>query len=142
MSRKQPCRICGRWYLPDPRARAWQRTCERATCRRERHRRSCASWHERNPDYDREERLRRRLRLCELPATRPVDPLAGSPLLRLNRQTARDAVGLEVIVVLEETGQVLWQGVRDAVRGQALAGHAVSRRVPLPSCRDDIARAP
>ena len=62
MARKRPCRVCRRWFWPHPRAGDRQHTCSRPDCQRERHRRACAAWRLRHPDYDREDRLRRRLR--------------------------------------------------------------------------------
>src|SRR6056297_2132233 len=50
-SRKRPCRICKRWFLPDPRVKERQKTCGRPECQREWHRRKCAEWYRSNPDY-------------------------------------------------------------------------------------------
>jgi hypothetical protein len=140
--RKRPCRICGKWFRPDPREGTRQRACRRPPCQRERHRRACAAWHRVNPGYDREARLRRRLTLFPPPSPKPVDPLGASPMGRLNLEAARDAVGLEVTVVLEVAGQVIWEGVRDAVRTQLVGTKDVSRRLPPGPTRDDMAKAP
>ena len=40
-----------------------QCTCSAPDCQRERHRRSCAAWRQRHPDYAREDRLRRGLQV-------------------------------------------------------------------------------
>ena len=63
MNRPRPCSICRRWYRPHPRQGARQRVCSTPACQRERHRRACAQWRERNPDYDREARLQKRLHI-------------------------------------------------------------------------------
>ena len=57
MARKRPCRICRCWFLPHPRAGPRQQVCSRPECQRERHRRACADWRRRNPDYDAEDRV-------------------------------------------------------------------------------------
>lgn len=124
MARPRPCRICKQWFHPDARAGPRQRVCSSPSCQRERHRRACAAWHGRNPDYDREDRLRRRLVREVKPV---VSALAVPPMERLDRAAARDAVGLEVSVVLEVTAQLLWDGVRDAVAAQPRASGAVGR---------------
>lgn len=124
MTRKRPCRICRKWFLPHPQAGDREHVCSAASCQTERHRRACASWRRRHPEYDREDRLRRRLlRAAESP---PV-PLAGDPLRGLDWQAARDAVGLQVAVTIEETAKVLHLWTRDAVRSQVVGG---SRHVP------------
>lgn len=118
MTRKRPCRICRKWFLPHPRAGARQRTCSDARCQAERRRRGCAAWRRRHPDYDREDRLRRRL-------LRDGDPkvscgLGTDPLRRIDWSAARIAVGLQVAVTIEETGKVLHLWARDAVRSQVV----------------------
>lgn len=142
MSRTRPCRICRKWFRREARSGDRQRVCGAASCQRERHRRACAEWHGRNPDYDREDRLRRRLRVLPPSPAASLDPLATSPMARLNLDAARDAVGLELIVVVEVVGQVLWQGVRDVVRSQRIAQEAVSRRLPPGPPRDGMVRTP
>lgn len=115
MPTRRPCRICKHWFHPDPRVGERQRACGRAECQRERHRRSCAAWHRRNPAYDRETRLRRRLVSAAAPAEsgppRPdVDPLGA-----IDWVVARDEIGLEASVVVEETARVLVRWTRDAM---------------------------
>jgi len=115
MARKRPCRQCGKWFQPNPRAGKRQRSCDREDCQRERHRRACAHWRARNPEYDIERRLRDRVR---------ADPSAGEPLHRdpmaeIAWDVARDAVGVETSVIVEETGKVLASWARDAVHAQA-----------------------
>ncbi len=115
MRRKRPCRICRRWFLPHPRSGDRQRVCSGEGCQRERHRQACADWHARNPDYDREGRLRRRLAKAEAPATAVSDPIG----VRIDAPAARDAVGVEVFVFVEETAKVVVDWARDAVLAQA-----------------------
>jgi hypothetical protein len=55
---KKPCWICRRWFEPHPRAGSRQRVCSSEECQRERQRRAVAAGRKRNPDYDRENRLR------------------------------------------------------------------------------------
>ena len=120
MASKRPCIICRSWFRPHPRAGRRQRACNSAACQRERHRRACAAWHERHPDYDREERLRRRLVPAEAAPSREtarqVDPLEA-----VDWRAARQVVGLETSLLVEQSGQLLVSWARDAVRRQALA---------------------
>ena len=130
MRRKRPCRICRRWFLPHPRSGSRQRVCSSPSCQRERHVRACRAWHGRNPGYDPEDRLRRRL-WREVPG--------GSA--RLDWQVARDAVGPQVVVVMEEAAKELRSRVRDAVLMQLLVRSSVEPQVRAPAARDDIARS-
>ncbi len=115
MVRKRPCRVCRKWFAPSSRAGRRQRTCGSDECQRERHRLACAQWHERHPDYDRESRLRERVRV----EVARGEPLARDPMAEVAWHAARDAVGMEAAVIVEETGKVLALWTRDAVRAQA-----------------------
>jgi len=119
MGRKRPCRICRKWFAPHPRAGDRQHVCGDARCQRERHREACRGWRRRHPDYDREDRLRRRL-VRDGETKAPT--LTTDPLRRIDWQAARDAVGLQVAVAIEETGKVLHAWARDAVRSQVVDG--------------------
>ena len=160
MSSKGPCQICRKWFRRDPRVGRRHRTCGAASCQQERHRRACAAWHARNSGDDREDRLRRRLRLrpppspppaaaAAIPPSRPPpspaspppsSPVSTPPMRQIDWLAARDAVGLEVAVVLEVVGQVLWEGVRDVVRSQLTGTQGIRGQVPPRPPRDEIGR--
>lgn len=125
MASKRPCTICRKWFEPHPRAGPRQRTCSRPECQRERHRRNCTSWHRRNPDYDRETRWQARLAQSR--------PKSGESDL-LCWTAARDAVSLEVLIVLEEIRKLLVDFVRDAVTRQVLGVKGKSVQVPRLRC--------
>jgi hypothetical protein len=110
--------------------------CGRADCQRERHRRSCARWRSQNPDYDREERLRQKLQRAE-PKEGVRGQLVADPVrVRIDLSAARDAVGLEVYVFVEETAKVLTDWARDAVVAQGLGMTTESAKVPRAGARD------
>ena len=132
MGRKRPCRICRRWFIPHPRTGDRQHVCSRADCQRERHRRACQRWRQREAPAERAHRLRQRLH----EATDGQD--AAGPGPRLPWDVVRDAVGLEVAVIFEEVQRLLEDTVRDAV-GRQVAGIAMeSGRVIAAARRDDM----
>ena len=59
--KKRPCRVCRKWFTPNPRLRDRQRTCGDEECQRKWHAKKCAEWNRRNPAYFREIYLRGRL---------------------------------------------------------------------------------
>jgi hypothetical protein len=136
MAGKRPCRVCGKWFQPHPRAGKRQRTCGREECGRERHRRACAAWHEQHPDYDRERRLRERLR-SEVGVV--GEALSRDPLAEIAWDSARDAVGLEASVIVEEVGKVLVFWARDAVHQQGAVITRKLAQVLARPARDEIA---
>ena len=141
MRRRRPCRICRKWFQADPRVGSRQRACSSAACQRERHRRACVDWHRRNPGYDCESRLQRRLRRD--PPPRPaLLPLLASPMRQLDWGVVRDAVGLEVAVVIEESAKVLCDWTRDAVISQPPLNESVTAKHPPNPARDEMASKP
>lgn len=139
MDRKRPCRICRHWFRPHPRAGDRQHVCSRADCQRERHRRACQRWRQREGPAERAHRLRQRLQEAA-----DGGQAAGSGL-RLSWDVVRDAVGLEASVILEEISRLLEDVVRDAVQRQVGTPARQSRPVQVAGRRDDMvsaARAP
>jgi hypothetical protein len=135
MGRKRPCRECGKWFEPSKRAGKRQRSCGREECQQARHRRACSQWHERHPGYDRERRLRERVRREAVVGA----PLERDPLAEVVWDAARDAVGLEVAVIVEETGKVLAAWTRDAVHAQRVEINKHLAKVLPRVARDEIA---
>lgn len=127
----KPCSVCRKWFEPNPRAVKHAKTCS-PDCRRELHRRRCCEWHVRNPDYDREDRLRRKVAPART-GPPPVDPLA-----EVDWSAARDAVGLEVQVVVEEAAKVLVRAARDAVPRKVRGESVKPRRLPPQATRDAV----
>jgi hypothetical protein len=130
MIRSRPCRICRRWFQPHPRAGDRQRVCSAAECQKERHRRSCADWHRRHAGDERRERFRERI-------TETATACASSPQLAWD--VVRDAVGMEVSVVIEESSKVVENRARDAVSAEASVIMKELRRVARHQRRDEIA---
>ena len=118
---KRPCRICRKWFCPNPRQKDRQHTCGRAACQRDRHRRNCADWHHRNPDYDRESRLRARLKRGK-EGGGYVEPSQG-----INWALARAAIGLDSLVVIDEMSRVTLDLARDAISAQVLVRKGITR---------------
>jgi hypothetical protein len=94
--RKSRCPTCLKWFVPDPRLKGKQRHCGDAGCQRKRHQLNCKDWRARNPDYDRETRLRNRLRNGKASGA-CVEPLDG-----IDRNAARQAAGAGALIVAAE----------------------------------------
>lgn len=112
MAKTKPCSICRRWFKPNPRAGARQKVCSSKSCQRERRRRTSAAWRKRNPDFEKANRLRDRLKKPGRPDPAPPD---GDPLAGIDWQAVRIAVGVEVMVVIEESCKVIGNWARIAV---------------------------
>jgi hypothetical protein len=92
-------------------------------------------WHKRNPNYDREERLRGGLIREEREGSLGG---RGDPLRRVNEVAARDAVGLEVYVFVDEIARLLLGWARDSVGLQAIVTKEEIARVIAEGPRDEM----
>ena len=80
-TRKRPCRVCKRWFIPHPRLKDRQKTCGDQQCQREWHRRKCEQWNHNNVDYFKDNYLDKKLehnRHAPKPAEDRIAPLLCS----------------------------------------------------------------
>ncbi len=83
--KKRPCSECRRWFLPDARVGARQRTCGSAECQRSRRDGTHRAWRADNRDYDRDRRWRLAIGAARAdptsvpPAANAPAPIAGVP---------------------------------------------------------------
>ncbi len=62
---KRPCTICRKWFQPDVRQKDRQKTCGRAKCQDELHRRNCSNWNKRNKEDSANSYLEKKLEQVE-----------------------------------------------------------------------------
>ena len=128
---KKPCRVCGRWFRPDPRVGDRQKTCGCSECQREWNRRLSQARRAREPHLEFEDRLRDRLQRVEGGGV-------GSPPDRaLNQEVARQVIGSEVLVVVDEYSRVVLERVRHEYGPQPPVLQGKSDRLPPPGMRHE-----
>ncbi len=121
-TRKRPCRVCRRWYLPNPRLKDRQMTCGRPKCQREWHRRKCVEWYRKNPDYFKTNYLAKKI---EAATEAPKADYAGSsdPAFRfkfgLPYQLVQEVIGIEHLVVIEYQTQLIVQHCHRLMKRQS-----------------------
>lgn len=103
-TRKRPCRICRRWFLPDVRQKQKQVTCARAACQKERHWRQCQNWNKKHAAYFKANYLAAKLERVKDPPVRPP-PSSAVPTSRINlalpREVIIETIGGELLVIVE-----------------------------------------
>ncbi len=119
--RKRPCRICRRWFMPNPRVKDRQKTCGAEACKDEWHRRQCAQWNRENPEYFQDIHLRRKLE-AEKSRTRLR---LGLPL-----ETVQGLIGTQHAVILGYLAQLLHRRFQEALKVQMAVIAAKSLRLP------------
>ena len=138
--KKRPCGVCRRWFRPDPRLKERQKTCGDAQCKREWHRRKCAEWNKRNPDYFKSNYLDRKLNTPALakkpsgasrPGNRPPPLPFKTPLSSgLPLGVVQDLIGIQHLVIIEYSARHLMRRFQDALKRQVVV--MTVKTAPLP----------
>jgi hypothetical protein len=105
-TRRRPCKICRKWFLPDSRQIGRQKTCGDPACQKENHRRQCAKWNRTNRDYFKANYLSEKLARTKAP---PTSKLNKAPVVipssRINLDLPKDLlveiIGVRHLILLE-----------------------------------------
>jgi hypothetical protein len=124
--KKRPCRICRRWFMPNPRLKDRQKTCGDAACKREWHRRKCAQWNKNNSDYFKANYLQSKLNPENAKALQPTSRLkSGLPL-----GYVQEVISVQHLIIIEYFGQLLFRRFQAAIRGQVVVNTGQRRQLP------------
>jgi len=114
-TRKRPCKICRRWFLPDSRQIGRQKTCARPECQKELHRQQCQKWNNNHPEYFKANYLNAKLSRTRDPPTVTKKTAASIPPSRIKMGLPTDIVlgvtGAQHLVVLEYIVEQIMQRV-------------------------------
>ncbi len=151
--RKRPCRVCGKWYAPNPRLGDRQQTCGVLACRQKWHARQCAKWNRKNRTYFKEIYLRGRLRSLgsDHPAQRTSscsswrinDPSRRSSPLNLPQEVIQEVIEVKALIIIEYIVRLLRRGVQEVIRTQLIETQKEIRKLPMWSIsRGDSQKPP
>ncbi len=130
-SRKRPCRICRKWFYPNPRAGERQKTCGSKNCQETWHAKKCGEWNKKNRSYFREIYLSKKLSAvgvstetddlsCQAntiaKSTLPVPPFSKSS--QLPRNLIQEVIGAQHLVIIEYTTQLLVKSFQEVMLSQ------------------------
>lgn len=152
-STKRPCRICKKWFLPNPRLGDRQKTCGAPECQQQWHTRKCAEWNRKNRSYFQENYLKRRLESLDAapteptpsasPPPSPMPPLQPLPPLDYPRGVVQEVIGAQQLVIIEFIVRLLKRGVQEVIVSQHAETHREFQRLPPMSIsRGDSQRPP
>jgi hypothetical protein len=147
-SRKRPCRVCGKWFMPNPRLGDRQMTCGADTCKQQWHAAKCAAWNKENRAYFKEIYLRKCLEpvthqdyepsASSSPSSRGNSPVQSPSLLHLPREPVQEVMGAQQLVIIEYIVRVLLRGVQEVISAQRLKFvDEYSGLVAVPRSRGD-----
>ena len=126
-ARKRPCRICRRWFHPDPRVGGRQRACSQPDCQTARRQKTQASWRDRNPGYSIAWRIDQRATRAE-----PPEPLRlPAPLNQLPWHVAEDQFRVQGADFLGVMGALIVRAAKDQMRLYLLDLKQLPSALPL-----------
>ncbi len=129
--RKRPCRICRRWFMPNPRLKDRQMTCADPKCQREWHRRKCAEWNKDNADYFKETYLQKKLDDAITSGTPSNPPPVKSRMKSgLPLGYVQEVMGIQHAVIIEYLGQLLFRRFQEVIRGQVTVNTGKAGQLP------------
>jgi hypothetical protein len=150
--KKRPCRVCGKWYPPNPRLFDRQQTCGTMECQRKWHARKCAEWNRKNRAYFKDIYLRGRLESfgSDPPAksrsgcasSRTNKPPRRSSPLELPQEVVQEVIGVKQVIIIEYIVRLLMRGVQEVMHAQLLETQRGIRRLPLLSISRDDGQEP
>jgi len=129
LTRKRPCRICRRWFMPNPRLKDRQKTCGRTQCKREWHRKMCSKWNRENADYFRTNYLQKKIEAATggdqysttFQAESNVSALPKSRFKSgLPQKYVQEVIGIQHLVIIEYFSQLLYRRFQEAISRQVL----------------------
>ncbi len=146
-SKKRPCRICRKWFTPNPRVGDRQKTCGNNECMSEWHNRKCAEWNKNNRKCAQENYFHDKLTLAlnqnDNDQIAPVASVTAKPRVfdsptaqfsRLPRSLIQEVIGVQQLVIMEYMAQQLFQKVQEVIRKQPLENTRDPPQQPPRGC--------
>jgi hypothetical protein len=151
--KKRPCRICRKWFTPNPRLFDRQQTCGAMECQRKWHARKCAEWNRKNRAYFKDIYLRGRLESfgsappeqsrSDCTSSRTNKPPRRSSPLELPQEVVQEVIGVKQVIIIEYIVRLLMRGVQEVMHTQLVETKKGIRRLPLLSIsRGDSQKPP
>ena len=122
--KKRPCRICRRWFLPDPRLKDRQMTCGDPGCKKEWHRKRCLEWNRNNSEYFKTNYLQKKLDVATQnkealhSGSSPPGPQKSRLKTGLPCVFIQEVIGIQHLIIIEYFGQLLARRFQEVLRRQ------------------------
>ena len=156
-SRKRPCRICRKWFSPDPRVGERQKTCGSQECQKKWHAKKCAEWNSKNASYFREIYLSKKMAMVvtgeeasqvQSPPTKGIKSTISSShspkSSQLPRNLVQEVIGAQQLVIIEYVTQVLFNSFQEKTKAQLFEITSKLKQLPreVISRVDSVQRSP
>lgn len=123
-SKKRPCRICRKWFTPNPRVGDRQKTCGNNECMRKWHNKKCAEWNRNNRSCAQENYFHDKLTLAlnqndaNTTASPPVFDFSAAQYIKLPRTFIQEVIGVQQFVIIDYIAQQLFRRVQEVMCAQ------------------------
>lgn len=119
--RKRPCRICKRWFMPNPRLKDRQKTCGTSQCKREWHRKMCKKWNRENADYFKANYLQKKLEAATGCGQSSKNIMPQSRFKTgLPQRYVQEVISIQHLVIIEYFSQLLYRRFQEVLARQML----------------------
>ncbi len=119
-NRKRPCRICRKWFSPNPRVGERQKTCGAEECQKKWHAKKCAEWNKGHPVYFQEIYLSKKLEEVNEPDVQkevyPVKFIVKSR--KLPCKVIQEVIGTQPLVIIKYVNRLLFRSFQEVILGQ------------------------
>ena len=120
--KKRPCRICKKWFAPNPRVGNRQKTCGSKECRDKWHAKKCSQWNRQNRAYFQGINLNKKLQAVKNQETaigKPPPQLPKSGIYpKLPQEVIQEVIGAQQLVIVEYLSRVLLKSIQEVIRMQ------------------------
>ena len=156
-SKKSPCPICRKWFMPHPRVGERQKTCGDHECMKKWHARKCAEWNRKNRSCAQENYWGARLALAIVEKDDAKGTSAAASTTKshisvsrptqfpqLPRSLIQEVIGVQQFVIIEYVAQQLFRSVQEVIERQHTENNRNSLQL-TSRCRsrgDSVSRGP
>lgn len=141
-SRKRPCRICRKWFSPNPRIGDRQKTCGAKDCQTKWRAKKCSEWNKKNKAYFKEIYLNKKLAAINEANRKVVSfPVKSS---QLPRKLIQEVIGAQQLVIIEYVNRLLLRSFKEVILIQLAGINKQPEELPSKeiSRADSLQRAP
>lgn len=142
-SKKRPCRICQKWFMPNPRVGARQKTCGDLECMRKWHAGKCAEWNRKNRDCVQENYLSDKLAIggneketsmgasaAATTSNSHIFASSSASFPQLPRSLIKEVIGEQQLVIIEYITRQLYRSVQEVIKRQRLENTGDPSQLP------------
>ena len=132
--KKRPCRICRKWFVPNPRVGGRQKTCGSEECKQKWRNKKCAQWNRQNRVTFQANYLDKKLQAVKNHGNSSDNPLPQVPQSgnksKLPQELIQKVIGVQEFVIAQYLAQVLLRSFQKVIRTQSVDIIREVKRLP------------